>query len=105
MQTRKKVCTSKVSFRSKQKAMEWGKKWGQNIYECPVCFCWHLTSRENWRDEFIDADTAKRQLVALEMKLRTEFNSKKKAMGKLISDLSWENSRLRKELKRTEITE
>jgi hypothetical protein len=103
MQTRKKVCSSKDSFRSKTKAEAIAKKWGQRVYECPVCFCWHCTSKENWKDEFIDADTAKRQLVALEIRLRTEFNAKKKAMGKMISKLSWENSQLKKQLKRTEI--
>jgi hypothetical protein len=63
------------------------------VYECPICFCWHCTSKENWRDEFVDAEKARKQLVQLESTLRNEFNKTLKEKNKRISDLEYALSR------------
>jgi hypothetical protein len=31
----------------------WYIKHNKNVYECPCCFCFHLTSRDNWKEEFV----------------------------------------------------
>lgn len=95
MTSRARMCQSKASFWSKERAEKSAAKFGQRVYECPVCFCWHCTSLENWRDEFVDADTAKRKLAALEVTLRTEFNAKRKTLNARINELEKANKDLR----------
>lgn len=40
------VCAEKKAFPTKAHALRIGIKHNQYAYECPVCFCWHLTKRE-----------------------------------------------------------
>jgi hypothetical protein len=70
------MCQNKVSFRSKDRAKAAGEKFGQRIYECPICFCWHCTSKENWKEEFITLEESKKRLSTLEHELRRKFNEK-----------------------------
>lgn len=87
MTKRSQMCKNKDSFWSRTRAEASAARWGQRVYECPVCFCWHCTSKENWRDEFVDAEKARRQLIQLESTLRNEFNTKVQAKNFRINEL------------------
>lgn len=50
---RAKMCKNKVSFTNKAAAIRAAERHNQNVYECPICFCFHCTSRQDWRDEFV----------------------------------------------------
>lgn len=54
-----KMCKNKRSFHNKVAAEKVAERFGQRVYECPICFCFHCTSKENWQDEFLFADDAK----------------------------------------------
>ncbi len=56
MNNRGKMCNYKLSFNTRKKAQVNADKHGQSVYECPVCYCWHCTSKENWRDEFVNVE-------------------------------------------------
>lgn len=45
----KKMCLGKKSFRTKNKALEIASKFGGDygIYECPICHCYHITTKPN----------------------------------------------------------
>lgn len=53
---RHSACGKKVSFTHRAKAEKVAKKHGQTVYECPVCFCYHCTSKEDWRSEFVSIE-------------------------------------------------
>jgi hypothetical protein len=90
------MCINKISFRNRDRAERSAAIYGQRIYECPICFCWHCTSKENWQDEFVDAITAKRQMAAAVSNARAEIKQRLKAKNVKISELEREISRLRK---------
>lgn len=46
-------CKGKVSFTNVAAAKRAAEKHGQRVYECPVCYCWHCTSKPDWKDEFL----------------------------------------------------
>lgn len=48
-----KMCKNKNSFQTIGAAKAAAKKFGQRVYECPVCFCYHCTSLDDWRSEFV----------------------------------------------------
>lgn len=96
MVSRARMCLNKVSFRSKGKAEEVAAVHNQRVYECPICFCWHCTSKENWRDEYVDAGEHKKQMAELERKLRTEFNERLKIKNSEITELKRINKNLRR---------
>jgi hypothetical protein len=56
MVNRVKMCKHKVSFTTIASAQKRADKHGQRVYECPICFCFHCTSKENWRDEFVEVE-------------------------------------------------
>jgi len=87
MSARSKMCEKKGSFYSRARAEKSAAKWGQRVYECPICFCWHCTSKDNWQEEFVDAEKARKQLVQLESTLRNEFNKKLKEKNLRIMEL------------------
>src|SRR4051812_48359613 len=87
MVSRSKMCAKKGTFYSRQRAEASAAKWGQRVYECPICFCWHCTSKENWREEYVDAEKARIQMIQLESTLRNEFNKILKAKNLRISEL------------------
>lgn len=84
---RKKMCTNKVSFFTKEKAEKAAKRWGQRVYECPVCFCWHTTAREAWKDEFITLDKLNKILSQKEQEIRQKYEKKKAAYVSIIKAL------------------
>jgi len=53
LKSRDKICGNKVSFTHIKKAIDVAEKHNKNVYECPCCFCFHLTSRDNWKEEFV----------------------------------------------------
>lgn len=87
MPSRSKMCDKKGSFYSLARAETSAAKWGHRVYECPICFCWHCTSRDNWQDEFVDAEKARKQLIQLEATLRNQFNKEIKAKNLRIMEL------------------
>lgn len=95
MTIRAKMCQNKVSFRTKGKAQAAGEKFGQRVYECPICFCWHCTNKENWKEEFVTVEECKKRMSTLENELRREFNEKLHEKNSRISKLQCENKRLR----------
>lgn len=96
MASRAQMCTKKVSFRSRGKAEAVAKQFGQRVYECPVCFCWHCTNKENWRDEFVDEEQVRKQLADLERRLRTEYNEILRKKNSLITELQRKIKTLRR---------
>ena len=83
---RSKMCYKKASFQTEKAAVKVAKEHNQNVYECPICFCWHCTSQENWQLEFIPIDKYNEILEQLE-KLKTKHLEHKKNAGKTIFDL------------------
>ena len=47
------MCKGKVSFQNIGAAKATAREYNQRVYECPVCFCYHCTSLEDWKDEFV----------------------------------------------------
>lgn len=87
MINRIKMCSKKISFTTKGKAEAVGLKFKQRVYECPICFCWHTTSKENWKDEFVRKDYHERCMAQLESKIRNELNEKNRKLSQLIFEL------------------
>jgi hypothetical protein len=54
-----KTCGKKVSFKNKKIAAKVALKHNQNMYECPICFCYHLTHYEDWSNEFVSLEDYK----------------------------------------------
>lgn len=50
---KQKMCKQKVSFTNMKAALKVAEKHKQNVYECPICFCFHCTSHQNWMDDFV----------------------------------------------------
>lgn len=90
MVNKSKMCTRKVSFRTKRKAEAVALRYNQRVYECPICFCWHTTNRDNWKSEFIGAEEHRIAMASLEQKIRTELNAKLKEKRKRIYELEKE---------------
>ena len=92
MNRKERMCGPKLSFRTREKAEEVASKHGQRVYECPVCFCFHCTSKENWRDEFFT-----KHMVDIEiMNVRTELNKKIKMKNIEIMNLRKQLKALKK---------
>jgi len=89
------MCLSKVSFRSKEKAQAVAAMHSQKVYECPICFCWHCTSKENWRNEYVDYQWHKKEMSEIERKLRTEYNALLAKKNRRISELDCQVKRLK----------
>lgn len=53
LKSRDKVCGNKIFFPHIKKAIEVAEKHNQNVYECPCCYGFHLTKRDNWKEEFV----------------------------------------------------
>ena len=102
MKTNKnKMCGKKVSFRTKAAAEKIQVKYpNQRIYECPICFCWHLTTLENWEYLYIDRYEHEKLMNLLknevECAAKNRLNVKYKAIRHLNVQLHIENKRLRK---------
>lgn len=45
----KETCKKKRSFFTQKEANVIGRRNNQRSYECPVCHCWHLTTRDFYR--------------------------------------------------------
>lgn len=92
---RLRMCKGKVSFTNKGAAVKAAEKHGQRVYECPVCFCFHCTKAEDWREEFVPVE--KYQNV---LKVNEHLQARQKKLNvlrQLVHDLRTENARLRKE--------
>ena len=50
---RNKMCNDKAIFMSVSAAAKVAEKFNQNVYECPICFCFHTTSKKDWKQEFV----------------------------------------------------
>jgi hypothetical protein len=40
------MCDKKRAYQTEHAANRAAARHDQRVYECPVCFCWHLTSKE-----------------------------------------------------------
>lgn len=89
------MCQNKVSFRTKATAESKAEKWGQRVYECPICFCWHCTSADDWKSEFVTVEEMGRRLRAQECKIRAEFNEKLRDKNREITLLKLKIKRLK----------
>ena len=85
------MCDNKRTFRSRHTAVQHAEKYNQKVYECPICFCFHCTTRENWRDEFVTIEKYNTLLVENE-KLRKEGRNKVAFLGK---ELAKKNEQIR----------
>jgi len=83
-----KMCDKKVSFRSFSKAQKVAEKYNQKVYECPICFCFHCTSKESWRDEYVDAEKHSNLVRDHEklLQMTKGYRTKIKSMGKLLEE-------------------
>lgn len=84
---RKAMCGKKASFTNKGKADAIAAKFGQRVYECPICFCYHTTSKENWKDEYVTKEYMDRTLGQQENKIRAELNEKNRNLTNQVFDL------------------
>lgn len=48
-----RMCGRKYAYPTEKSARKNAENFGQRVYKCPVCFCWHCTSLENWKHEYI----------------------------------------------------
>lgn len=74
-----KTCGKKRSFTSAASAKKVALIHNQSVYECPICFCFHTTSRKDWKDEFVAVEKLG--------ELKTELIHKEaniKRLGKLV---------------------
>ncbi len=81
-----KMCKSKLSFRTKAVASKVAAKHGQTVYECPICFCFHCTSKTSWRDEFVGIEEYNKAVRELE-EYRTKYKKERQRLGDEISKL------------------
>lgn len=92
-------CYKKCSFRTQAKAQAVADKYDQRDYRCPICFCWHCTSLENWRDEFVSIE--KYQSVHKEMEKAKDTarkeNERRKRLSVKINELERVIKRLKKQ--------
>lgn len=93
---RKSMCDKKVSFRSKGKAEAVAAKFGQRIYECPICFCWHCTSKEDWQQEFVSTADLRRAVAEARCEMAAKRNAKLKQLRQIVNCLHVENKCLKK---------
>lgn len=84
---RHSMCGTKAAFRTQKSAEKIAIKFHQRTYECPICFCWHCTSLENWRDEFVRKDYMDRRLAQQEATIRGELNSTIRVLKMRIGEL------------------
>lgn len=61
--TRIKMCKGKLSFHTISAAKKIAIKYDQRVYECPICFCYHTTSLEDWRQEFFRKEEVEKKLL------------------------------------------
>lgn len=92
------MCGKKATFTTKGKAEQVAAKFGQRVYECPVCFCWHATSKENWKYEYVTRVFMEQEIV----KVRTELNEKNRKLSQEIFSLQ---KRLKQEKAMTRLTQ
>lgn len=96
-----KMCKGKVSFTNKTAALKVAEKHNQNVYECPVCFCFHCTSLQNWKDEFVPVAKyqallkANEQLILASSKYKPEITR----LGKIILEKNKTINLLRQKIK------
>lgn len=95
MSSRKKMCLNKVSFFTKKKAQAVAEVHSQRVYECPICFCWHCTSKEDWKSEYVDAEYHKKELLKARRELRTEYNQLLSEKNRKINKLELKIKRLK----------
>lgn len=90
---REKMCGKKASFQTKKAAELRASLFNQRVYECPICFCWHCTSKEDWRSEYYtESDVEKKVNDA-----KAEANKKIKTLNTSMNYLKKEIAELRKE--------
>ena len=90
------ACQHKVSFNTKKKAALVAAKFGQRVYECPICFCWHCTKKERWEDEFVRVETHVVALSQQESAIRGELNEKNRKLTQEVFELQQEVKKLKK---------
>lgn len=72
------MCLKKVRFNTKKKAGEVAERYSQRVYECPICMGFHLTSKEDWRDEFVCVEKYQRLLNLYEEECKNKKGKLKK---------------------------
>jgi len=73
-----------------------GKPHGQRTYECPICFCWHNTSKENWTYEFVTIEAHESAIRSAECNMRTIFNERLAEKNREINRLQLKIKRLKR---------
>lgn len=89
-----KMCKDKVSFTNEKAARKVAKLHDQRVYECPVCFCFHCTSSDNWKGEYV---TRKEYEIVM-----TELIRKRKkvaALGLMVQEKDQRINELKRKLK------
>jgi hypothetical protein len=97
MSLRMKMCKDKVSFTNIAAAKRRAEKFGQRVYECPVCFCYHCTSLEKWQDEFVPIKKYQRAMKEAEQ--LPELRQRVERYGRAIFEMNGRQARLKKEVK------
>jgi hypothetical protein len=72
---RNKMCNDKRTYINITQASRVAEKFNQNVYECPICFCYHTTDRSDWKQEFVSIEKHER--------LKKEYNNLHKNYMKL----------------------
>jgi len=99
--SRKKMCYDKKSYTTKRGAELAATYWNLRVYDCPICFCFHTTSKDNIpkfvTEEFMNEEIQRhlkdqrKNIGAENAKLSTKIN----ALVKENKTLWIENMKLR----------
>lgn len=91
------MCGKKMVFRTRSFADKVALERNQRVYECPVCYCFHLTSKENWRQEFVAVEVMDQKIAEARSAGRREGKEKIKELNIQVQDLLRKNKQLRME--------
>lgn len=76
---RNSMCGKKVSYRTKAVAQTYAERHKLRVYECPICFCFHVTKAEK-EVRFVPADLVDKHLTEELNKLKIEHRAQIKKL-------------------------
>ncbi len=98
-----KMCKNKVSFTNAKAAERIAEKHNQRVYECPICFCFHCTSKADWKDEFVTLEKYQNVMKANDRLIKQIQNLSK--VKQRLNEMRQLNFKLLKIIKRKKISD
>lgn len=69
------MCGNKVPFPTRKSAQRVADKYEQRVYNCPVCHCYHTTSKQDWKEEYIHESQLKNHINNATQVLRRDHKA------------------------------